>query len=276
MSFKHVLAIKNNHPRDKNITFMEEGHKYKIDIDKNVEYISVTTLIHDNFPKFDPDVIIDKMMKGNKWKAGHKYWGLNKEQIKKIWSDNGSNASASGTSLHNEIECFMNNESLNINYTHNQLYKHDKNTYNNIEWDYFLNFVKDTPELKPYRTEWTIYDEEYQIAGSIDMVYENSDGTLSIYDWKRAKDIVRVNMYNKYATTECICHLPDTNFWHYALQLNIYKTILERNYGKTIKDLYLVRLHPEATECNYELIKLPFLDCEIKGLFDYRKQSLTS
>lgn len=274
MSFKNVLANKNNHLRDKNITFIETGHKYKIDIDKNVEYISVTTFIHENFPKFDADYIIDKMMKGSKWKEGHKYWGLNKEEIKKKWCDNGSTASVSGTSLHNEIECFMNNETLNVNYTHEDLYKYNKTTNNNIEWCYFLNYVKDTPELKPYRTEWLIYDEEYKIAGSIDMVYENIDGTLSIYDWKRAKEIVRVNMYNKYATSECICHLPDTNFWHYALQLNIYKTILERKYGKKIKDLYLVRLHPEAIECNYELIKLPFLDSEIKGLLDYRKKTL--
>jgi hypothetical protein len=40
--------------------------------------------------------------------------------------------------------------------------------------------VKDTSHLKPYRTEWTIYDEELKIAGSIDMVYEKPNGTLAI------------------------------------------------------------------------------------------------
>ena len=48
----------------------------------------------------------------------------------------------------------------------------------------FTEAVKDHPELKPYRTEWTIYDEDLKISGSIDMIYENPDGTLSIYDWK--------------------------------------------------------------------------------------------
>jgi hypothetical protein len=106
------------------------------------------------------------------------------------------------------------------------------------------------------------------------MVYENPDGTLSIYDWKRSKEITRVNSFNKYAKTKLICHMPDSNFWHYALQLNTYKRILERKYNKIITDLYLVRLHPDAEEKNYELIKLPDLTKEIDELFEERKKEV--
>jgi CRISPR/Cas system-associated exonuclease Cas4 (RecB family) len=130
-----------------------------------------------------------------------------------------------------------------------------------------MNFVKDFPELKPYRTEWTIYHEDVKISGSVDMIYENSDGTLSIYDWKRAKNITRINNWNKFALPPQICHLPDSNFWHYAMQLNTYKVILEEKYGKKVTDLYLVRLHPDAEEKNYELIKLPDLSNEVRQLF---------
>jgi ATP-dependent exoDNAse (exonuclease V) beta subunit len=143
-----------------------------------------------------------------------------------------------------------------------------------IEWGYFLNFVRDNPTLIPYRTEWTIYDEDIKIAGSIDMVYENPDGTLSIYDWKRAKNITRINNFNKFAISQAICHLPDSNFWHYALQLNTYKVILEQKYEKKVKDLYLVRLHPDAEEKNYELIKLPDLTKDIIDLLKERKRTL--
>jgi ATP-dependent exoDNAse (exonuclease V) beta subunit len=143
-----------------------------------------------------------------------------------------------------------------------------------LEWKYFINFVKDFPDLKPYRTEWLIYDEDVKISGSIDMVYENTDGTLSIYDWKRSKNITRINNFNKFALPEEICHLPDSNFWHYALQLNTYKVILERKYNKIIKDLYLVRLHPDAEEKNYDLIQLPNLSKEIMELFIERKTKL--
>ena len=141
------------------------------------------------------------------------------------------------------------------------------NDEKNKEWTYFIQFIKDTPNFKPYRTEWPVYHEELQLAGTIDMVYENEDGTLSIYDWKRAKDISRVNYFNKYAITPCISHLFDSNFWHYALQLNVYKFILETKYGKIVKELYLVRLHPDNDEKTYELIPLPILTKEIHDLF---------
>ena len=108
------------------------------------------------------------------------------------------------------------------------------------------------------------------------MIYENPDGTLSIYDWKRAKLITRINNFNRFALPAQICHLPDSNFWHYALQLNTYKAIIEQKYGKVIKDLFLVRLHPDAEEKNYELIKLPDLSTEIKDLFEERKKQLTT
>ena len=120
-----------------------------------------------------------------------------------------------------------------------------------------------------------VYHEELKLAGSIDMVYENpEDNTLSIYDWKRAKEITKTNGFNKYAKTECIDYLPDTNFWHYSLQLNTYKAILESKYSKKIRDLYLVRLHPNNPKKTFELIKCADLSQEIENLFEDRKKEL--
>jgi len=264
----NVLALSNPHERDKHIRFTEEGHKYTILTDPDSKYTSVTTWNHSHFPHFDADAIIKSMMKGKGWKVGHKYWGLTADQIKQQWSDSGASASGAGTALHFDIECFMNNPLIPYPYTHKQLRVDTTSTNDSLEWKYFLEFIKDMPHLKPYRTEWTVYNEDLKLAGSIDMVYENPDGTLSIYDWKRAKDITRINVYNKFALTYSISHLPDSNFWHYALQLNTYKAIIESKYDKRVTDLFLVRLHPEAIEKTYELIKLPILTKEIKVLFD--------
>ena len=70
--------------------------------------------------------------------------------------------------------------------------------------------------------------------------------------------------------------MPDSNFWHYALQLNTYKAILERKYDKKVTDLFLVRLHPDTEEKTYELIKLPDLSKEINELFEERKKEVCS
>ena len=183
-------------------------------------------------------------------------------------------------SKHYEIECFYNTppapapapapaRSTEIQYFHN----------------FNTEFVStaETATLKPYRTEWMVFHEEAQISGSIDMVYENIDldphtspasasapapTTLSIYDWKRCKEITKSNRGGEFATNPIIEHFPDTNFWHYALQLNIYKYILQTKYGKTITDLYLIVLHPDAK--NYPRIKLPNIQAEVKELFDER------
>ena len=91
---------------------------------------------------------------------------------------------------------------------------------------------------------------------------------LVIYDWKRCREITKTNSANKFATHPSIEHLPDTNYWHYALQLNIYKYILQAKYDKIVTDLYLVVLHPEAQ--TYKCIKLPDLQAEVSELFQER------
>jgi ATP-dependent exoDNAse (exonuclease V) beta subunit len=277
MSYKNantVLSLRNPHIRDRNIKFFERGHRYEITTDPGKRYTSVTTLVHGQFPKFDADAVIAKIMKSKSWVPGHKYWGLTAEEIKAQWTSSGSAAANSGTNLHEQIETFMNDTRFKFDYSHNELFqeyeiaeKYD-HLERGIEWDLFIQFVKDHPYLKPYRTEWTIYHEDAKIAGSVDMVYENPDGTLEIYDWKRCKEITSVNGWNETATNPLIKHLPATNFWQYSLQLNTYRKILEDKYGKRVTKLCLVRIHPDSS--NYELLEVPFLDKEISDLFAER------
>jgi len=259
------LSVENVHELDQNILFYEENHQYTILIDPSSNYTSVTTWIHTNFEKFDADKIIDKMMKAKSWNSKNKYFGMTKKQIKDQWSQNGKDVSSQGTLLHFYIEQFMNLNCFDKpQCSHFDLKEILLSTtpfsdpiIESIEWQYFINYIEMFPHLIPYRTEWTIYDTELKIAGSIDMVYKNSDGTLMIYDWKRCKDITKNNTFNKYAITPCLDTVPDTNFWHYSLQLNIYKYILEKNYGVIVSKLYLVQLHPSSK--NYNLIKVPDL-----------------
>lgn len=276
-----VLQSRFSHPRDTQIKFYNKGHRYEILSDPMSKYTSVTTWNHKHFPKFDADAVIQNIFNGKNWGPGHKYWGMTSQEIKNSWKSNGDAVSSAGTDLHERIENFMNDKRFQFHYTQKELYE----IYNSdnsgkideqVEWEYFINFVRDHPDLKPYRTEWMIYDEDLKIAGSIDMVYENPDGTLSIYDWKRSKDITKVNSWNKFAINPLICHIPDSNFWHYALQLNTYKGILERKYGKTVSKLCLVRLHPENNQKTYELLEVPILTKEIMDLFEEREKEVSS
>jgi hypothetical protein len=334
------LAKQNPHPRDAHIHFDEGPHKYTIDgingVTADTEFTSVTTFIHQHFEHFDAKKVIAGMMRNQKkWNdpvANAKYYGKTAEEIEQMWADAGKDASTKGTAMHHQIECFYNTPPAPADVapaTNAETAETAADVPPEIQ--YFLNFnqehvAADDATLRPYRTEWTVFHEEAQIAGSIDMVYEvikppvsnacelspdnqsphqSSEaaavggqapptglsnvvatlrshrsafaeqdpplggGTpLAIYDWKRCREITKTNRAGKFATHPAIEHLPDTNFWHYALQLNTYKYILQTKYDKTITDLYLIVLHPDAQ--NYQRVKLPDLQTEVAELFEER------
>lgn len=257
----NYLKNKNKNERDKNANLDEATHIYNIN--GETDYTSMTTFIHSLFEKFDDDKIITNMMNSSKWHE-NKYYGMSREEIKELWKKNNSQSTNAGTKMHYDIECFYNM----IN-----------NNNNSIEFKYFMNFHKDIVEgkLEPYRTEWIVHAKDIKIAGSIDMIYKKGiDKTgkeiLDIYDWKRCKEIVKTSRFDKWSINQYLEHIPDTNYWHYSLQLNGYKYILENYYDKTVEDLYLVCLHPDNKNKNYILIKVPDLQEEIKILFTERKK----
>jgi len=251
------LSVLNSHKRDQYITFEEGPHIYTVNGERGT-YTSVTTWIHKHFAVFNADSVIDRILSSKKWNNDptYIYYNMSREQIKQKWDDKRDSAAKSGTKMHYDIECFYNNMDVNND---------------SIEFNYFKKFVEDYTDLKPYRTEWMVYYEELKISGSIDMLFENPDGTIQIYDWKRCGEIQYEHIYNETSTTECISHLPDTNFWHYALQLNMYKRILEDKYGKVVTGLYLVCLHPDNVYKQYDRIEVPVLDKEMDALFELRQ-----
>lgn len=248
------LKEKNKHSLDTRIVFDEEPHIYYID-GSCKDIISVTTLIHKYFPHFNSSKVIDNMMKSKKWNQS-KYFGMNKKEIQDLWKNKGKEASEKGTILHRDIEYYFN--SVNI--------KNDS-----PEFIQFLNFKKEIVEKEkiiPYRTEWEVFDLEHKLAGSIDMIFKHHDNNgLYIYDWKRSKKIVKTNNF------ECgfppLDHFPNCNFWHYSLQLNIYKMILEKNYNKKILGMFLVCFHPERNK--YQRLEVPDLKEEVTQIFELRK-----
>lgn len=248
----NFLKHKNPHKRDRRIQFDDPTHTYTIDGVAN--YTSVTTWNHTHFEPFNADAVI-KNMRRKKWGPTNKYFGMTDDQIKFGWDKNRDIAASAGTAMHYTIECFYNSNAV---------------CDSSIEYEYFLNFVADTPGLAPYRTEWTIFHEELRIAGSVDMLFLKNDGTYAIYDWKRAREISKSASFNKFANKACIEHIPDSNYWHYCLQLNTYRYILEAKYDISVSEMCLVCLHPDNKNGNYQLFKVPKLDEEMDALFRLR------
>jgi ATP-dependent exoDNAse (exonuclease V) beta subunit len=225
-----LLEVKHKHPRDDLLHFDSTTHSYTVN---NVPYQSVTTIIGSLFEKFDKVRVIENMIQSKNW-CNHELYGKTPHEIAEIWRERNENAMTEGVRLHEDIEQYLNERDVDNS---------------SVEFQYFLNFYQEQ-HLEVFRTEWKIFHEGLHLAGTIDMCSKNSDGTLNIYDWKRSKSIKRYNNY-KFATLKGLQHLMDTNFNHYALQLNLYRFILESKYNFKVKNMYIVCLHPANKNNDY-------------------------
>ena len=255
------LAFQNEHERDKHVHFDEPTHIYTVK-GETAGYISVTKFLHEFFPHFDAEGTIRKMMRSPNW-PNSKWFGMTAEQIKAAWDANGKEASGAGTAMHLAIEQFLNGAAHLI----------PNEVLLTPEWKYFQNFWNEHGhDLVPYRTEWEVWSEEYRLTGSIDMIfYRKSDDSYVVYDWKRSKQIKTSNEFGGRGFYP-LDHLPDCNYWHYTLQLNVYRWFLETYYGLKISDMYLIILHPDNK--NYRRMQLNRLDDEVAEMMNARLRAV--
>jgi ATP-dependent exoDNAse (exonuclease V) beta subunit len=258
---KDLLSFKNAHKNDSRIRFQELGHKYWIDED-DTNIVSCTTYIHQFFGEFDSDGIIKSILKSKKWKTDntYKYYKKTYDDIKKMWDDNAKEASNLGTIMHAKIEHFYND--LEVEYTDEC-----------VDFLQFLDFYSEHENLEMFRTEWVIFAEDLRITGSIDAVFKNEDGTVTLGDWKRSKQI-NFKAFKGDMANHPFEYLEDCNYIHYCLQLNLYRVILEKYYDLKIKEMFLGVFHPDNKDGKFLKINIPIMVKEGEMLLEYRKKQL--
>jgi len=261
------LAKKNGHKRDGSVTMDEEPHIYYVEGETG--YTSVTTVAHELFEKFDSIEVATKMIGRGDFRTAERYAKYQRlaeeaktsgqlvEMIVESWDAYGKSQAALGTAMHRYIELHANGLPS----------EDDVKIESCPERQYYHEYTKKIKGLglEPYRTEWMLWDKDLKVTGSIDMIYHNpKTNTFHMVDWKRSKAIQKFGF--KKGTGLC-SHLPDCNFIHYSLQLNIYKYLLEKNYGLTIHDMTIVVFHPSNDT---------YLEFEIADMQDLVHELLTS
>lgn len=265
---KLLLSKKNAHERDAHIFFDEEPHTYYIS--GKSDYVSCTTFIHQFFEDFNADKIVHDMTSNmDTFTSGGKHYekygslyvdGMTRDELKRkilqSWDVNRIQAATLGTNLHRNIELFYNKEPV---------------FDNSKEFKYFLSFniIESASDMVPYRTEWLIYDESCKICGSIDMIYYNpKTKEYHMVDWKRSKEI-KTDSFRGKMGLEPLVNVPDCNYFHYALQLNLYRYILEENYNIIISSMRIVVLHPNNS--NFIEYDIPAMNEEIYKIVEHQK-----
>lgn len=133
-------------------------------------------------------------------------------EIKQAWELNRDLAANQGTWFHLQAELWLNRDECYLE---------------GPEMGLFLQYV--TRHLEPlgvvaYRTEWEVFGEEEDLAGSVDFVGEYRSGPyagqLFLGDWKRSKDLrnKKTHLFGTMMRAP-LDAVPDAACWHYCLQV---------------------------------------------------------
>lgn len=277
----------NSHPRDANVSFVDEGHLYTIK-DYNEKTISVTTLIKKYFPEFDDNEAAVKKIKNMTIKD--KYYPIAKEIILQYYSELNNEVESvviqmgnlfitehrdkdqeiikKINSLSKEDECYQ----KIANYIKDDWKRNGKEASENgtdMHADIEKNFLKqklknpDSKEFKLFLNFW----EQIKIAYSTFVpyrpewiVYDEDIGLCGSIDLVLSdndgnviiidwKRSKEIKFENKWQkATAPFQNYDDCNYLKYSLQLNFYRHMLENKYGKRVVGMLIVVLHPSQDE----------------------------
>jgi hypothetical protein len=214
----------------KEISLDEKTHKYKFSNNPDICPVSVTTLIKKWFNPFDEDEAVYNILKSAGY-VNSEYYTKNQKDAKNYilrkWKEMRNN----GTALHLQIQ----------NYLSSNLSSDNGKPPESIEFSYFLNFLKKHRYLKTVVCEKIIFSSNKKVAGTIDCLMKDEEkNEYYLIDWKCSKEIKTSSDKTGFGPCEKVI---DCNYNHYMLQLNIYRHILETNYGITIRRMWLINLH---------------------------------
>lgn len=240
--------------RDDNIQFLPYEHIYLYNGQE--QFTAVSNIISCFFKPFDSDY-------WSEYKA--KQYHVPQGQILEEWDAKGACSRDVGTFMHQQIENYYEGGVYQQVYSFIYEGKYvQKNEQISLQCEYsqFMEFLKNH-KFSPFRTEWTIYDEDLKIAGTVDMIHRHGN-IFDIYDWKRSHRIVNLNgepiIINNYGEKGLgdLNKIDDTPYWHYCIQQNIYRYILEKNYDVRVGKMYLIVFCKDTN--SYNKLDVPYMD----------------
>ena len=218
-----------NRLSDPNITMDNATHTYTLATHPELEFISVTTFIAEFFKPFDKERIANKLVT-----TIPKYFGRSPESLIAEWIAAGKH----GTIVHKEIEDWINE----------RIEPKERKAIEGKNWVNSYKMKMDVDIL----TEVMVYSKELRIAGTIDvLVRDREKGEYQIIDWKTSKRIDKDSFKGKLGNRPETSSVMDCNFNHYALQLSLYRYLLEEYYGIIVNKQLIAHLQDHGAKSHH-------------------------
>ena len=236
--------------------FFEEGHYYKYK-GKDVG-ISVTRFIEEYVNEFDSEAVAEKVAIRD---------GKTIQEVLNEWEYKNKFACEKGSTCHEYAQTRWSGEE-----------------YKPLFFDKSMDYLNAVAKIQQQATkfyndyndrlihlvdEFVVGSEEYNIASAIDHLFINKlTGGLVLVDYKTNSDIRKNERYAKQMKVP-LSHLKDTTLNHYAIQLSIYKYLVEKYTNLKIEEFFIVYMSENIK--NYEIIEVPYLEKEVKKILENRR-----
>ena len=239
-----------------NFKFFPEDHHYEFK-GKRVG-ISVTTFYAQYENEFDSEGMAEKVaIRDNK----------SIQEVLDEWKYKNQFACIKGSNGHNFAQSLWNGELYQEQpFDASEGFK----MANKIIYEQAKKFYKDyCGRLEHLADEFVVGSEDYDIASAIDHIFINKlTGGLVLVDYKTNIDLYKSDKYAKNMKVP-LTHLKDTILNHYAIQLSIYKYLVEKYTNLKFEEMFIVWFS-ELNE-NYKIIEVPYLKNEVEKILELRR-----
>lgn len=222
------------------VIFNEAEHSYTAENSRK-RYTSCTQLISKFKQPFDKE----KISKAYAAKHGGTAKGWQDK-----WAKISKEACDKGTAFHVKKE----NEILeSIGKTHTELVQHPSPSPEHLPQESYkrVTQLEFDSILDGIYTEVVLYNHYFEIAGQVDVVTFDKE-FFDIDDHKTSRVINRYSFRHPrtgYKQMKApLQKLMDANYWHYALQINLYAFMIEQLTGKKARNLQFTHYPPDVFE----------------------------
>ena len=245
----------------KDFQFFEDGHYYECK-GKRVG-ISVTRLIEEYANEFNAEEMAEKVANRD---------GKTIQQVLDEWAYKRDFSCEKGSLGHLYAQGLWNGEDIKEIQNKIDLFTNGLENPIEIIQEQAERFYFDYQDhLEHLIDELPIGSEEYDIASCVDHLFYNKlTGGLVLVDYKTNS---LMDGYNKKAYKKAmkvpLSHINDDSLSHYHIQLSIYKYLIEKYTGLKVEEMFIVYMSENIE--NYEIIKIPYLEEEVKKILELRR-----